>query len=138
MKHTKNLLVLKTILFLVALLWTGIVAFFCLIKSSTIPLINIPFFDKFVHAFFHFVFAIVWFFYFKTINRANALVKSIVSSVLLSFVFGVFIEIMQQNYTTTRHADILDVVFNVIGSLIGVFFVLQWFQFKLGISFNKK
>lgn len=128
---------LKLVLFGVALFWTAFITFFCLIKSSSIPTIEFPFLDKLVHAFFYFVFTIVWFLFIKMNFRFSTLNKPLAYSALFSFAFGVFIEIMQQYYTTTRQADILDVVFNVIGSLLSILVVLQCIRFNLFTSILK-
>jgi VanZ family protein len=121
---TKNLLVPKYLLFLVALLWTGVVTYFCLIKSSEIPSIEIPNLDKCVHAFFHFVFTFVWFLFFRKQLQLDYVTKPLLYSFLLSFIFGTGIEIGQKLFTTTRHADVLDVAANVTGGVLAVFTII--------------
>jgi VanZ family protein len=127
----KNLLVPKYLLFLVALLWTGVVTYFCLIKSSDIPSIEIPNLDKCVHAFFHFVFTFVWFLFFRKQLQLDYVTKPLLYSFLFSFIFGIGIEIGQELITTTRHGDVLDVVANVTGAILAVFTVLMCNKFKL-------
>ncbi|MBW4359570.1 VanZ family protein [Flavobacterium sp. NAS39] len=113
----------KYLLFLVALLWTVIVAYFCLIKSSDIPVINIPNLDKCIHVFFHFVFTFVWFLFFRKQIQTDNFQNPLLYSFILSFVFGITIEILQELVTTTRSADIFDVLANLTGALVTVFTV---------------
>nr|WP_255557646.1 VanZ family protein [Flavobacterium taihuense] len=110
-------------MFLVALLWTVIVAYFCLIKSSDIPVINIPNLDKCIHVFFHFVFTFVWFLFFRKQIQTDNFQNPLLYSFILSFVFGITIEILQELVTTTRSADIFDVLANLTGALVTVFTV---------------
>ena len=114
---------LKRVFLFAALFWTGIILFFCLIQSSDVPKINIEEFDKVVHAFFHFVFVTLWFLFFnKKLNSVNSF-QSLAISFVFSLVFGIIIEILQY-YTTTRSADIFDVLANTIGALLATLFII--------------
>lgn len=119
-KGIKNLSVLKKISFWTALSWSGIIVYLCLIKSSNIPIVDITNLDKLVHAFFYFVFTLLWFFvfdfYFKNTNR----IKLLFISFLSSFFFGIVIEIFQAVFTTTRNGDVLDVLANSTGALVAI------------------
>ena len=44
--------------------------------------------------------------------------KPLYSAVLFSFFYGIAIEIMQGLFTTTRSADVLDVLANVTGAIL--------------------
>lgn len=114
----------KYLLFLVALLWTGIVSFFCLVNSNEIPVINIPNLDKCIHTFFHFVFTFVWFLFFSKHLQIDSVFRPLMYSVILSFVFGITIEILQNLITTTRSADVLDIVANMVGSILAFFVIV--------------
>ncbi|HEU4789090.1 MAG TPA: VanZ family protein [Flavobacterium sp.] len=109
---------------MVALLWTGIVSYFCLVNSNEIPVINIPNLDKCVHVFFHLVFTFVWFLVFSRHLQIGTILKPLLYSVVFSFVFGITIEILQSLITTTRSADVFDVLANTIGTLLAVFVVV--------------
>ena len=122
---------LKKVLFFLALFWGGLIAFFCLIKSSDVPQVSIPNLDKLVHAFFYFVFTILWFLFFKKHIGATGIFKALVISFVFSFLFGVSIEILQELFTATRHADVLDVLANLSGATLSVFVIM------LLIKFNK-
>jgi VanZ family protein len=103
-----------------ALVWTGVILFGCLIQASDVPTIRISNIDKLVHAFFYFVFTILWFLtFYKVIINVN-FVHSLLFSFLFSILLGIFIEILQETLTTTRHGDLLDVLANISGSLLAI------------------
>jgi VanZ family protein len=114
----------KFLLFIIALFWTGIVAYFCLAESSEIPTIDIPNLDKCVHTFFHFVFTLVWFLFFRKQLKRNNVIKPLLCSFLFSLFFGIGIEFMQQLYTITRSGDFLDFIANAIGAMLALFTVV--------------
>ncbi len=121
---TKSLLVPKQIYFFAALLWAGVIAFFCLVQLNNVPLGNVSNLDKLVHVFLHFVLTILCFLFFqKYKNDINSL-KPIIISFLFSVFFGIGIEIAQELLTTTRHADVFDVLANLSGATLGVAFIL--------------
>jgi len=130
-KHTKNLLVPKYLLLSIALLWTGIVSYLCLVNSNEIPVVNIPNLDKCIHTFFHLVFTFVWFLFFARQLQYNSISKPLIFSAVLSFAFGITIEILQSLFTTTRSADILDVVANLVGTTLASFVVLSCKKFNI-------
>ena len=138
MRLIKNLLVPKYLLFLVALVWTGIIIYFCLIKASDLPVVNIPNLDKCIHAFFHFVFTFVWFLFFSKQLIFDNRYKPLLISFLFSFVFGIGIEILQEVLTTTRHADVLDVLANLTGATLAVFTVSICNKYNILNSILKK
>lgn len=121
---------LKHIVFWLALLWTGVVLFLCLVQSDKLPTVNIVNLDKLVHAFFHFVFTSLWILFFKTQIKAPNSYKPYVISFLFSALFGITIEIMQGEYTTSRKEDALDVVANMAGAFCAVFLIVLYFRTK--------
>ena len=114
---TKNLLVPKQIYFLAALLWAGVIAFFCLIQLNNVPLGEVSNLDKLVHVFFHFVLTILCFLFVQKYTNAINSLKPILISLLFSVFFGIGIEIVQELFTTTRHADVFDVLANLSGAI---------------------
>lgn len=123
-KLTKNLSVPKQLFFWGALFWTGIIAFFSLVQLNNIPLGSISNIDKYVHAFFHFVFTSLWFLFFKKQIKGTSISKPLVFSLMLSIFFGIAIEILQELYTATRHADVFDILANLTGATIAVIVIL--------------
>ena len=129
MKLTNNLSEHNNILLIIALIWTTMVAYLCLISFQTLP--EAPKnFDKFGHIIFHFGITFLWFLYFNfkknTISVKNALQKAF----LFSFFYGIIIEICQWFFTISRNAEILDVLANAIGASLAVMIVAVFSVFN--------
>ena len=116
---------LKQIYFWSALFWTGLIIFVCLIKSSDIPQIDMPYLDKVLHACMHFVFTLLWFFYFKKRIGNFTNFKLLLVSLVLSVLFGIVIELIQKFFTVTRNADLFDVIANLFGASLAVVFIIN-------------
>jgi VanZ family protein len=116
--------VLKNALFSLAIGWTILIAVLCLVKFSNLPSFGVSGADKYVHFTFHFVFTMLWGFYlWAKLNEIT--ISKIGRFVILSFCYGILIEIFQEIFTKTRRADIFDVLANGAGALVAlVFFVL--------------
>lgn len=119
----------KKTYFLLAVLWTSIVTVLSLvtISSEVGSTIKIEYKDKYVHFAFYFVFVVLWYQYLnnKLTKRRTQLI------VLFSAIgYGVLMEICQGLFTTTRAADILDVLANSIGAIIGILVVSTLYKNK--------
>lgn len=113
----------KQLLLLWALICSGVITYFCLTDSSNIPAVNFPSIDKIVHFCFHFGFTISWILFFKKELKGKAPddFKAYLISFIFSVFFGITIEILQSVLTTTRAADVTDILANALGALFGVF-----------------
>ena len=125
---------LKRIFLVLAIAWTGVILFLCLIKSSDLPQVSIQNLDKVVHAFFHFMFTSLWFLFFRTKINSLTITKPLVISFVFSVFFGILIEILQSLCTTTRTADVFDVLANVTGASLAVIFIV-WLNKNYGSKF---
>jgi VanZ family protein len=116
----------KKIYFGLAITWTLLMFFLCLEDSKDLPKIKIQNLDKFVHACFHFVFVVIWFLYIRiskgSIDNKIAIKKAFWFSILI----GIAIEFLQYFFTSTRKADVLDVLSNSIGAILAVFLIRFW------------
>jgi hypothetical protein len=123
--------VLNKIYLILALIWTTIVTFLCLINNNELP---IPKFekntDKLGHMVFHIGITSLWFLYFK--YKFVNVKKALIQAFLFSFVYGILIEIAQGLFTTTRSADILDVAANATGALLVVGIVIVYQKKRYG------
>ncbi len=113
-----NLLVPKKIYIWLAVLWTLTIIVLCLESTADLPKIKISGFDKVAHAIIHLVFTFLWFMSF--INLKIELKKAALFAFLFSVFFGIMIEVLQQILTTTRQADILDILANITGAFVAV------------------
>lgn len=107
--------------FVLAILWTSIVTILSLITigdiGSSIPISNK---DKYVHFSFYFIFVVFWFLFVKR-TKITKKAKWIV--LFFAIGYGVLMEFCQGAFTTTRKPDILDVVANTLGAILGLIFI---------------
>jgi len=128
---TNNLLVLKKVIFSVAIGWTALIGFLCLVKLSNLPSLGVSGADKYVHFTFHFVFTILWGYY-SWLNQNDIDFKKIRFIIISSICYGILIEMLQEVFTTTRHADIFDVLANLTGAIMAlfIFFLIKKYKSK--------
>ena len=115
---------LKKFFLVSALFWIGVILFFCLEKASDIPQIEIPYVDKAVHSFFHFVFTVLWFLFLKKKLSSTTIIRPLVYSFVFSLFFGIAVELMQEFFTTTRRADVFDELANLSGGILAVIAII--------------
>jgi VanZ family protein len=113
----------KQLLLIWAIICSGIITYFCLTDSSNIPAINFPSIDKIVHFCFHFGFTVSWILFFKKELKGKEAddFKAYLISFIFSVFFGITIEILQSIFTTTRAADVTDILANALGAVVAVF-----------------
>ncbi len=80
------------------------------------PAVSIPGKDKTAHFLFYYVFFILW--YFGLSKKSGAKYFSIIL-VLITLFYGICMEFLQANFTTSRHADLYDILANTIGAFAG-------------------
>ncbi len=115
---TSHLWVRKNLLLVLASLWTIAIAVLCLIDANELPKpeLDIKSPDKYVHFTFHFVFSMLWIAYGFRQHWKNIFIKVLLGSIA----FGIIIEICQELFTTTRSADIKDVLANTAGAVAAI------------------
>lgn len=110
---------------LLPLIWAGIICYLSLMPGNELPdfdLFHLLFIDKWVHVFFYFVFAFLLFFSWKT---NHSLIFKSIFILILCFLFGTGIEIIQETYTDTRHFEWMDLLFDIIGAASYIFIWLK-------------
>lgn len=118
----------KKIYFFLALTWTAFVTFLSLASIGDVGnSIKIQGKDKVVHFIFYFTLVLFWGFFLKKDNKS--LFASII--ILLSAIeYGVFMEICQGTFTTTRSPDLLDIVANSLGAITGWVVIVIYYKKK--------
>ncbi|MDO6766603.1 VanZ family protein [Cellulophaga sp. 1_MG-2023] len=82
--------------------------------------INIPHFDKLVHFTFYLVSTILGGFFLNELRREKTvLLKATFIMMIVAVVYGMVVEVLQYNFTTDRHGDVLDFLANSIGAISG-------------------
>lgn len=115
---------------LLTLLWAIFIYILCLSNPSAFPkhhLFNIPYFDKWVHAFLFGVMALLFLLGYKRQKpRLLFTFKHYSIVLLICTVYGAFIEGIQHYCTTTRQADGFDIVADFTGALLACLTAYFW------------
>lgn len=126
--HIQNLLVLnKKTFFYIAITWTITITYLSLATLEKIGnSIKIPNKDKMVHFVFYFLFFIFW-----NLSQNTKVIQKKTAIIILAIAifYGIVMEFFQYNFTTTRHADLYDVLANSAGAISG-FILLILFKNK--------
>ncbi|MCF7559256.1 VanZ family protein [Sabulilitoribacter multivorans] len=108
---------LKKFALIIAIFYSLVLAFVSLIKLNNLPDVGVSFGDKIFHFLAYFVLTFLWFNTFiNTYKFKNR--RAIIFSIVISVVFGIIIEVLQETITVSRALDIYDVLANTIGVLI--------------------
>ena len=117
-----------TLILLLAVFWTALVGFFSLGSigniGQSIPIANK---DKYVHVVFYFMFTMLWYLY-RSQEKPNAYNKIIV--LIAALLFGIAMEICQGLFTSNRSPELLDVVANSAGAILGMLFITTILKLK--------
>jgi glycopeptide antibiotics resistance protein len=109
----------KKVWLVLAWAWTIAITVLCLISFTELPKVKIEGADKYVHAILHFIFVLVWCQHYR-VNKHLREPRLLAKALLFSVVFGCAIEIAQEYLTTSRQADVKDVLANFSGAAIAV------------------
>lgn len=121
MLHIKRLLDKKLFLTL-AIIYSCAITVLFLMPSSDLPRVKLPSgSDKIVHLLIHFLLVLVWQFYLFFRNSSRLAWKQAIIILAGSLFYGILIELLQGYFTDSRTPDILDVLANFSGALIGIF-----------------
>ncbi|CAH8281393.1 VanZ like protein [Mariniflexile fucanivorans] len=110
---------LKKLIILISVLFTVALAAVCLIKINNIPDVGVSFGDKIFHFLSYTVLAFLWYStFYKAFNFEKK--KALMYTAVFSIIFGIIIEILQGTLTSSRSADLYDVMANTIGVFLAV------------------
>ncbi|MDX5418317.1 MAG: VanZ family protein [Hymenobacteraceae bacterium] len=111
------------------IMWAAVIMVTTLLPSSSMPSLSIWelfSFDSFAHAF---LFAVLTYLMIVGLKKQYTFPRlkhyAIRTSLVVSSLFGVSIELMQHFYITGRQGDIIDVLSNTIGCLLGIL-IFKW------------
>ncbi|MEO8515686.1 MAG: VanZ family protein [Flavobacterium sp.] len=125
---TKLLLVLKNKAIGLALLWTLLILYLSLKNPSGEQRFSFANADKIVHFTFYFMFVILWYRYLflaQKLQKGNKILL-----VFIAVLLGILVEVAQKYFTTTRQADVWDVVANSLGAFVGILVSNQIYKLK--------
>jgi|TARA_B110000503_G_scaffold57082_1_gene91387 VanZ family protein len=105
-----------------ALVYTALIVFLGLSESESISLVGLQLNDKLAHFISFLLFTFLWKNSFNYFIEKNALFYLFI----FALIFSVFIELGQKYLTISRNAELLDIVFNLLGILLAyIYFSLK-------------
>ena len=105
--------------FVPALIWLLIIVVGSFMSSSNVPSIAIS--DKGIHFIFYAIFAILLYIPLRVnTKRSFSIVTTVVLVIVIGFVLGSVIELVQHHLIVGRFGEYLDLLANTTGLLIGV------------------
>lgn len=107
-----------------AILYTLLVTIAFLLPANDVPQVRIPFLDKFIHVFIHWILCFTWLWYFFVADNYHSFKKNVFVVLFSCFCYGFLIEVLQHWFAQSRQFDLFDIVANGIGCLIGLLFFL--------------
>ena len=118
----KSLLESKQLL-VVCILYSVFISILFLLPTKEIPKLFDTFIpiDKLVHVVIFLVLTFLWLFYVNSVlNDIKPIVLFFILAVCLFY--GILIEVTQELYVSSRGADVLDVIADLLGSSLGLLF----------------
>lgn len=137
-KNILKLLAPKHVLFIAALLYTGLIIYLSLINLADTPVSRLGVGDKAMHTGAYFGLGLLWLI-FSIFNSENeSFAKKIIVICVACIIFGIFIEVLQQELTEYRQLDLLDVLANSIGAIVAgtLVWLLKEILIRLKVKIN--
>ena len=122
---------LKFFLLILTVVYSVALAAVSLIRLNNLPDVGVSFGDKIFHFLAYCLLTYLWFnafFYSFKLKKKQAIFFAVIISVL----FGILIEVLQDTMTVSRVLDIYDVIANTLGALLAS--IALWFKNKLHVK----
>ena len=104
---------------LIAVAYTLFITIIMLAPSPDLPTTDWPYWDKIAHILIYFGLVFIWLVVFSTTDRYHIFSRRPVLVLVTCLFYGIVIEACQHWFTDTRTFDIIDILANGIGGLIG-------------------
>ena len=108
---------LKTYFFVITILYSIALTVVCLIDLNGVIEVKISSGDKIFHSLSYVVLTFLWYYtlyYNLKFNKGESLIYAVV----ISIIFGIVIEVLQETVTTYRSSDIIDILANSFGAIL--------------------
>ncbi|MGI8637169.1 MAG: VanZ family protein [Segetibacter sp.] len=132
---------MRFISFLPAIAWFIISVVLLALPGNDLPqsdFFNIPFFDKYIHTIMFFVLTVLFCYPFIFYRKSPAVIKSwFLKITMCAVIYGITMEFVQKYLVYGRSFDVIDIVFDTIGSVAGLILVKRYFSKKIGPNRNR-
>jgi VanZ family protein len=102
------------------------------------PMFNLPYFDKYVHTGMFFLLTLLFSYPFSKFSDKTSIVIAAFNKVAVYVIlYGIIMEFVQKFFTSGRSFDIIDIVFDALGSFLGLTGIRQYTYKKIGPNENR-
>ncbi len=118
----------------ISLVWTILIIIGSSISGNTldeIPIINIPYFDKFIHFTWYFFLYIFWYSYIINKDIKNQKIAVRIILIISIIFFGLIIEILQDKVFIKRSTDMFDFIADAAGAFFAFLIFFKLYQSKV-------
>jgi len=140
MLPTRNWLVLKQIRYRIGFIsWMVFITILSLVsfEGDNSLDINIPNFDKLIHFTFYFIASMLGGLFGREISKGRISKTKVLGFSFLGLVlYGIIIEILQSSMTTYRSGELMDVMANSAGTLLGTLLIWSVFSKRYGLKWE--
>lgn len=132
---------MRAIYFIPAIIWFIISIVLLTLPGNDLPhnsFFDLPFFDKYVHFGMFFLLTVLFSFpFYKLPDKTTAVISIFYKVSFFVILYGVIMEFVQKFFTFERSFDVVDMLFDSLGSLAGLFAIRQFFYKKIGPNENR-
>ncbi len=99
--------------------------------------ISIPYFDKLVHFTFYFIASMLGGLFGREISKGHIAKAKVLGISFVGLVlYGIIIEVLQSYMTTYRSGELMDVMANSTGTLLGTLLIMGVFSKRSGLKWE--
>lgn len=100
-------------------------------ESGELPQLTIPYLDKIFHFVAYFMLSILWCSYIFLLKSSYKIHKILTLVIIFLTAYGIIIEVLQAEFTTTRYFEFSDIIANLLGVFVGLTIFNGYIKFKL-------
>ena len=108
----------KLLTLIPAVVYTGVITYLSLVNLSDTSVSSWGLSDKVLHAGAYFGMALVWLLFYVLNYQPKTFLRKILVVCLLVTAFGIIVEVLQNELTTYRELDVLDMLANTAGVIL--------------------
>ncbi len=132
---------MRAIYFTPAVIWFIISIVLLTLPGNDLPhstLFDLPNFDKYVHFGMFFLLTVLFGYPFAKLPIKPSAIPTVFNRITLYIIlYGIIMEFVQKFFTSTRSFDVIDILFDSVGSLFGLLVIRQYTFKKIGPNENR-
>lgn len=122
---------MRVIYFAPAIIWFVISVILLTLPQNDLPhstLFNLPYFDKAVHLGMFFLLTVLFCYPFSKLPARRTAITAVFNKVAFYVIlYGIMMEIVQNTFTFGRSFDVIDILFDALGSFSGLLAMRQYY-----------